>query len=46
MTKKIIPDSARHGIEDPIQLPHQNAKRLFAKVQRIGKKLEWPKPAS
>jgi len=30
-------DSARHGIACPIDLPHVNAKRLFAKVRHIGK---------
>ncbi|UEP40695.1 3'-5' exonuclease [Burkholderia sp. B21-005] len=28
-------DSARHGVAMPIALPHQNAKRLFAKTKRI-----------
>lgn len=41
--KQIVRDSARHGIEEPIPLPHQNAKRLFAKAQRIGKEVGMAK---
>ena len=37
--KQIARDSIRHGIPNPIELPHQNAKRLFAKAQRIGKEV-------
>ncbi|MFX7784467.1 hypothetical protein ABTJ92_19795, partial [Acinetobacter baumannii] len=29
----------RHGIAMPLTMPHQNAKRLFAKAQRIGKEV-------
>ncbi|WP_439670875.1 Exonuclease domain-containing protein [Cupriavidus necator] len=36
-------DSARHGTAEPIALPHQNAKRLFAKAQRIGKEVGMAK---
>ncbi|GGI55646.1 3'-5' exonuclease [Oxalicibacterium solurbis] len=37
--KQIMRDSALHGIAEPLGLPHQNAKRLFAKAQRIGKEV-------
>jgi len=37
--KQFERDSARHGVAAPIALPHQNAKRLFAKAQRIGKEV-------
>ncbi|MCT7328021.1 3'-5' exonuclease [Ralstonia mojiangensis] len=36
-SKQLLKDSARHGIAPPIDLPHLNAKRLFAKVRHIGK---------
>ncbi|HDR9241421.1 3'-5' exonuclease [Burkholderia vietnamiensis] len=32
-------DSARHDVAMPIVMPHENAKRLFAKTQRIGKEV-------
>ncbi|WP_332389402.1 3'-5' exonuclease [Burkholderia ubonensis] len=32
-------DSARHGVSMPIVMPHENAKRLFARAQRIGKEV-------
>ncbi|CAB3805392.1 hypothetical protein LMG28614_06198 [Paraburkholderia ultramafica] len=41
--KQLERDSARHGIAMPIALPHQNAKRLFAKRQRIGKEVGMAK---
>jgi len=41
--RQIERDCARHGIVDPIALPHQNAKRLFAKAQRIGKEVGMAK---
>jgi len=41
--KQLERDSARHGIAKPIALPHQNAKRLFAKKQRIGKEVGMAK---
>jgi inhibitor of KinA sporulation pathway (predicted exonuclease) len=37
--KQIDRDCARHRIECPLQLPHENLKRLFAKSQRIGKEV-------
>lgn len=36
--------SARHGVAEPIELQHRNAKRLFAKSQRIGKEVGMAKP--
>ncbi|WP_176044432.1 3'-5' exonuclease [Burkholderia vietnamiensis] len=41
--KQLERDSARHGVAMPIALPHQNAKRLFAKKQRIGKEVGMAK---
>lgn len=35
--KQVERDCRRHGIGDPLQLPHENSKRLFAKCHRIGK---------
>lgn len=37
--KQFERDSARHGVSMPIVLPHENAKRMFAKAQRIGKEV-------
>lgn len=37
--KQFERDSARHGISAPVALPHENAKRRFAKAQRIGKEV-------
>lgn len=37
--KQFERDSARHGVSAPIALPHENAKCLFAKAQRIGKEV-------
>ena len=37
--KQLERDSARHGIPEPVEIPHENAKRLFAKAQRIGKEV-------
>lgn len=37
--KQFERDSARHGVAEPIDLPHLNAKRMFAKAQRIGKEV-------
>jgi len=37
--RQIERDCARHGVPDPLQLEHQNAKRLFAKAQKIGKEV-------
>ncbi|WP_247538946.1 3'-5' exonuclease [Ralstonia pseudosolanacearum] len=36
-------DSERHGITPPIDLPHVNAKRVFAKTRRIGKEVGMAK---
>lgn len=37
--KQLIRDAQRHGVAMPLTMPHQNAKRLFAKAQRIGKEV-------
>lgn len=37
--KQLTRDAQRHGIAMPLIMPHQNAKRLFAKAQRIGKEV-------
>lgn len=37
--KQIERECIRHGITNPISMEHQNAKRLFAKKQRIGKEV-------
>jgi inhibitor of KinA sporulation pathway (predicted exonuclease) len=37
--KQLERDCARHAIANPLELPHQNLKRLFAKRQRIGSEL-------
>lgn len=37
--KQLERDSTRHGVSMPIALPHENAKRMFAKAQRIGKEV-------
>jgi inhibitor of KinA sporulation pathway (predicted exonuclease) len=34
--KQLERDCARHSIANPLELPHQNLKRLFSKRQRIG----------
>lgn len=36
-------DSLRHGIPIPLPMPHSNAKRRFAKAQRIGKEVGMAK---
>ncbi len=41
--KQFERDSYRHGVPEPITIPHQNAKRLFAKAQRIGKEVGMAK---
>lgn len=41
--KQLERDSARHGMPPPIDLPHVNAKRLFAKARRIGKEVGMAK---
>lgn len=37
--RQLARDSLRHGIAMPLNMPHLNAKRLFAKAQRIGKEV-------
>lgn len=37
--KQIERECARHDVPSPLSLPHQNLKRSFAKVQRIGKEV-------
>jgi|TARA_Y100000296_G_scaffold86723_2_gene127523 inhibitor of KinA sporulation pathway (predicted exonuclease) len=37
--KQLTREAQRHGIAMPLIMPHQNAKRLFAKAQRIGKEV-------
>ncbi|MCI1014229.1 MULTISPECIES: exonuclease domain-containing protein [Herbaspirillum] len=37
--KQLTREAQRHEITMPLAMPHQNAKRLFAKVQRIGKEV-------
>jgi inhibitor of KinA sporulation pathway (predicted exonuclease) len=34
--KQIARDCARHRIEDPLQLPHENVRRIFTARQEIG----------
>jgi len=41
--KQMTRDSQRHGIASPLEMPHQNAKRMFAKAQRIGKEVGMAK---
>ncbi|MDR6586350.1 3'-5' exonuclease [Herbaspirillum frisingense] len=41
--KQMAKDSERHSIDIPLQMPHQNAKRMFAKAQRIGKEVGMAK---
>jgi len=41
--KQIERDCARHGVSNPLQLAHENAKRHFAKHQRIGKEVGMAK---
>lgn len=41
--KQIERDCSRHEITNPLQLPHENAKRHFAKRQRIGKEVGMAK---
>jgi inhibitor of KinA sporulation pathway (predicted exonuclease) len=41
--KQIDRDCTRHGITDPLYMEHQNAKRLFAKAQKIGKEVGMAK---
>ncbi len=41
--RQLVRESALYGIAEPIALPHQNGKRLFAKTQRIGKEVGMAK---
>lgn len=41
--KQITRDALRHSVESPLTMPHQNAKRMFAKAQRIGKEIGMAK---
>jgi inhibitor of KinA sporulation pathway (predicted exonuclease) len=34
--KQFARDCARHGTENPLQLPHENARRIFTTQQQIG----------
>ncbi|WP_316151032.1 3'-5' exonuclease [Cupriavidus sp. BIC8F] len=42
-SRQLERESQRHGITTPIDLPHLNAKRLFAKKRRIGKAIGMAK---
>jgi inhibitor of KinA sporulation pathway (predicted exonuclease) len=44
--KQIERDCARHRMTDPLPLPHENAKRLFAEHQQIGKAIGMDKACS
>ncbi|MGO0788782.1 hypothetical protein ACTOWA_02805 [Herbaspirillum seropedicae] len=37
--KQLIRDAQRHEVAMPLTMPHQNAKQLFAKAQRIDKEV-------
>jgi inhibitor of KinA sporulation pathway (predicted exonuclease) len=41
--KQLARDCARHGTEDPLRLPHENAKRLYTLRQRIGRDVSLAK---
>lgn len=41
--KQVTRDTQRHDITSPLLLPHQNAKKMFAKAQRIGKEVGMAK---
>lgn len=41
--KQMLRDSERHDIVSPLNIPHRNAKRMFAKEQRIGKEVGMAK---
>ncbi len=41
--KQISRDCERHSIAGPLEMEHRSAKRLFAKVQRIGKEVGMAK---
>lgn len=44
--KQMTRDAARHDVVSPFTMPHQNAKRMFAKAQRIGKEVGMAKACS
>ena len=44
--KQIERECARHRVPDPLSLRHENAKRLFAKRQRIGKEVGMTRACS
>lgn len=37
--RQLTREAQRHGISIPLAIPHRNAKRMFAKEQRIGKEV-------
>ncbi|WP_338152871.1 3'-5' exonuclease [Herbaspirillum aquaticum] len=41
--KQLIRESSFHNVAHPIALPHENAKKTFAKVQKIGKQVGMTK---
>jgi len=41
--KQLIRESTLHNVELPIALPHENAKKTFAKFQKIGKQVGMAK---
>lgn len=41
--KQIAREIVRHDIASPLAMPHQNGKKMFAKVQRIGKEVGMAK---
>ncbi|MBC3932605.1 3'-5' exonuclease [Undibacterium curvum] len=41
--KQFERDSVRHGVVNPVALSHLNAKRMFAKAQKIGKEVGMAK---
>ncbi|WP_075259828.1 3'-5' exonuclease [Herbaspirillum camelliae] len=41
--KQLVRDSSLHQVKFPIAFPHQNAKKMFAKNQKIGKEVGMAK---
>lgn len=41
--KQLVKDSVLHEVKLPIAFPHQNAKKMFAKTQKIGKEVGMAK---
>lgn len=41
--KQLVKDSSLHEVKFPIAFPHQNAKKMFAKIQKIGKEVGMAK---